>query len=461
MNRPDENGRAFIQGRIEVTEAARVYRIARSRGVIPDRDSAVIFHDLGRLAGRLEGLRQLFPATTLHALAVKANPLVGILRRAVEQGAGLEAASFEEVHLALAAGCPPERIVFDSPAKTVEELRFCLSRGVHVNADSVDELARIARVRPTVALPPGSTIGLRINPCVGTGAIAATSVGDCRSRFGVPVVPSEEEVIAAFRAHPWLTGLHVHVGSQGCDLTLLVAGARRAFALRRAINAALGQNSIGLVDIGGGVPAQYSSAPVPFTLEEYASELRREIPEFDDPAVRVVTEFGRSILAGCGFAVARVEYVKSVGSKPLAVVHLGADFLLRPVYQPDHWRHEFAVLDAEGRPKAGLAARPWTVAGPLCFAGDLLAQDVLLPEMEPGDLVLIRDVGAYTLGLWSRHCSRGIPLVLGYQCRLLKDAGDEGSSPRSSPSHPDDDRDLDLTVLRARERPEDVVRFWS
>ena len=71
------------------------------------------------MRSRIAQLQSAFPKGTLHALAIKANPLVEVLREAVNAGAGLEAASIEEVHLALAADCPPERIVFDSPAKTL------------------------------------------------------------------------------------------------------------------------------------------------------------------------------------------------------------------------------------------------------------------------------------------------------------------------------------------------------
>jgi diaminopimelate decarboxylase len=80
-----------------------------------------------------------------------------------------------------------------------------------------------------------------------------------------------------------------------------------------------------------------------------------------------------------------------------------------------------------------------SVAGPLCFAGDVLARDVLLPPVDEGDWIVIRDVGAYTLSMWSRHCSRGIPAVIGY----------------------DPQRTQPMRLLRRGETPDDVVRYWS
>jgi diaminopimelate decarboxylase len=152
--------------------------------------------------------------------------------------------------------------------------------------------------------------------------------------------------------------------------------------------------------------------------------------------VHLITEFGRAIHANCGIAMTRVEYVKP--AQRLAVVHLGADFLLRPVYRPEDRQHEFFVLGRDGVPKSG-TAEPVTLAGPLCFAGDIVARDVPLPRVEPGDWIVIRDCGAYTLSMWSRHCSRGIPEVLAY----------------------DPQRTIPLRTLRHAETPGDVVRYWG
>ena len=426
--------------RIPVHRAAELFRSAVGAALLTGVDTAVVFHDLSRLRQRIEDLRSVFPERTLHAVAIKANPLVGVLRCVVEAGAGLEAASVEEVHLALAAGCAPSQIVFDSPAKTEAELDFALERGVYINADNLDELGRIDSLRARRSTTSG--IGLRVNPQVGGGTIPVTSVGTRSSRFGVPLdVLGESEVVAAFARYPWLEGLHVHVGSQGCELSLLVAAVQRVWDLRATIHVALGRHVVTALDIGGGVPATYDEMEPKYSILEYASALRRGIPALFASDVRLVTELGRSLQAGCGFAVTRVEHVKRVGDECIAVVHLGADFLLRPVYQPQHWHHDIWVLDAAGVPKQGPSS-PWTVAGPLCFAGDILERGCSLPVVEVGDYVLIRDVGAYTLSLWSRHCNRSRPLVLGVAGR------ERGAA-------------AEFVVLLRRETAGDIVRQWS
>ena len=395
--------------RIPLDRASRALQAAWDAG---HHDRALLFHDMDLLHAKLNLLRDTFPSSTLHAIAIKANPLVEILRVLVEGGMGLEAASMEEVQLALAASCPPDRIVYDSPAKTNHELHQALSLGIHVNADGLDELQRIAALGGAL----NGSVGLRVNPEVGGGRIAMTSTASSTTtnrsprRFGVPMGSGLSDIVAAFTTYPWLSSLHAHVGSQGCDLDLLVRSAKRLNTLRTQIIQQGGV--VSSVDIGGGLPAAYREDQKAPELADYVSQLRKDAPDLFNDEVQLVTEFGRALHAGCGFAASRVEYVDKESRR--ATLHLGADLLLRPVYRPEDWSHEFAVLDASGRPKAG-PKTPWMLDGPLCFAGDVIGRERPLPDIEPGDWVVIRDTGAYTLSMWSRHCSRGIPPVLGWQ----------------------------------------------
>ncbi len=394
--------------RVPIEAVAAGVARATEAGLWPRR--AALFHDLERLDARVDELIDAFPADTLHAVAIKANPLIRILERLVRRGVGLEAASWEEVRCALAAGCPPDRIVFDSPAKTPDELEQALAYGVLINADSAEELARIEQ------LGPRGRIGLRVNPQVGEGRIAATSTVGRTSKFGVPL----DQAPALVERFPFVTGLHVHTGSQGVGLDLIEKAAR-------AVAEVAGSLGLTWLDVGGGIPVRYTDAdPEPPSYADWGRALQLPLP--------LITEAGRSVLAGSGFALSRIEAVKTVDGVPTLVVHLGADLLLRRVYRADQWDHTFVVLDPDGVPRTG--TQPTHIAGPLCFSGDMLARERALAPAQPGDLLLIRDTGAYTVSMWSRHCSRGLPPSIGY------------------------DRD-GATLLHAGETPEDVVAFWS
>ena len=411
--------------------ASRMLVQALADGVLDEEDTAALFYDLDALQDRFESVGAAFSSGTLHAVAVKAMPLPAVLSRLVGLGAGLEAASLPELHLALAAGCEPGRIVFDSPAKTVGELRQALELKVHLNADNFQELSRLDDL--VGAGSPAATIGLRVNPQVGLGEIADTSVAGDFSKFGEPV-EKREAIIQAYADRPWLTGLHMHVGSQGCGLDLFTRGARTLLDLRRDIDKACGGGRITRVDIGGGLPVAYREGEPAPSMAQYAAALRQACPELFDGSLRVFTEFGRWIFANQGFAASRVEYVKEQPGHRTAVIHLGADMFLRTCYVPDTWRHELAVAGSDGALKTGPQS-PWHVAGPLCFSGDFLARARPLPDVSPGDFILVLDAGAYTYAMWSRYNSRQMPKVVGL------------SGGRA-------------VTLKERESVEDVVAFW-
>lgn len=416
-------------------EIGLVVSTARRLGLLDER--ATVFHSLELMERRTDELHEAFPANALHAVAIKANPVLSVLTLLVARGAGLEAASLEEVALARAAGCPPDKIVYDSPAKTVGEISEAMRVGVHVNADSIAELDRIVAVRPEWST---STVGLRVNPQVGDGAIPETSVAAAGSRFGEPVESVLGPLVQRARSSPWVSGLHYHVGSQGADAQIHAAAARVVSSLRDRLNRALSRRQFDVVDIGGGVNADYSGEVVA-PPSEMAAMVRDAAPAFFEPDTRLVTEYGRAIQASCGWVATTVEYTKTVQGRHLVVVHVGADLLLRPAYRPEHWRHRFSHLSkGAARLSSHDGGDRSTICGPLCFAGDVIGRDIALPPVEAGDTLIIHDIGAYTVSMWSRHCSRGMPPIIGY---------------RRSGS------DVELSVLRRGETPDDVVRFWS
>ncbi|MBO3680386.1 diaminopimelate decarboxylase [Streptomyces sp. NEAU-YJ-81] len=353
----------------------------------------------------------------LHAFAVKAAALVPVLRLLADEGLGCEVASPGELALARAAGVTPDRIVLDSPAKTPAELREALDLGIAVNADNPQELDRLGALVGHRADPP-APLGLRINPQVGGGSINAMSTATATSKFGVALQDpgAREWVIRAFAERPWLTRLHAHVGSQGCPLELMAAGIRAAYELAEEINEAVGRQQIDALDIGGGLPVNFASDEITPSYREYAQLLRTTVPGLFDGRYKLVTEFGRSLLAKSGLVLARVEYAKSAGGRPIAVTHAGAQLATRTVFAPDAWPLRVLAYDAEGRPKAetGDGQVPQDIAGPCCFAGDLVARDRPLPKLAAGDLVGLLDTGAYYFSNHFAYNSLPRPGIYGF-----------------------------------------------
>ncbi|MFD6415524.1 diaminopimelate decarboxylase [Streptomyces sp. NPDC060194] len=329
----------------------------------------------------------------LHTFAAKASSLVPVLRLLAGLGMGCEVASPGELRLAREAGFAPGRIVLDSPAKTWDEIAEALDLGIALNADNLAELDRIDALRPEGC---ASVVGLRVNPQVGGGAIGAMSTATPTSKFGVALRDpgSRERVVEAFVRRPWLTRLHAHVGSQGCPLELIAEGIAETYRLAEEINAAAGRQQVTSLDIGGGLPVNFSDDETRPTFRDYTAALRAAAPGLFDGRYGLVTEFGRSILAKNGFIAARVEYAKEAGGRRIAVTHAGAQTATRTVLMPGSWPLRVGAFDAAGRPKDGPQVAQ-DVAGPCCFAGDVVAEDRELPLLDEGDHVVLYDTGAY------------------------------------------------------------------
>jgi len=427
-----------MKKRISNKEASRVFsKYLMEWKTDSTSNSSFVFYDLSFIEERINNLRSLFPPKTFHAIAIKANPLISMLKFISKLGVKLEAASFPEISLALAAGFNHKDIFFDSPAKTEEEIVFALSQNINLNADSFQELERINHFIRKFDYK--GVIGLRINPQVGTGAIAMSSVAGNYSKFGVSIKKNRPKIIEAFRKYSWLNGIHLHVGSQGCSIYMLTEGVKIIYDLMQEINNEIKNVGRRIVsfDLGGGLPVTYQKENTAPTLKEYVTKLKKEAPQLFTNEIRIVTEFGRYIYANAGWTASRVEYVKEEDNINTAIIHLGADMFTRKCYLPDLWHHELSVVDEIGHIKKGFEKK-YVIAGPLCFAGDKIADGIMLPEIKPGDYIITHDTGAYTLGMWSRYNSRQIPRVVGYE--------NDGN---------------EFCILKEKETVEDLVKFWS
>ncbi|WP_258233894.1 diaminopimelate decarboxylase [Brevibacterium oceani] len=374
----------------------------------------------------------------LHAVACKAVPLRPLLRLYAKAGAGCEVASPGELELALAAGFTPDRIVFDSPAKTWTELRRAVELGVSMNIDSLEELARLDTLfderHPT---PASARVGIRINPQSGTGTIGALSTATRTSKFGVGLTDegAREAVIGAYLARPWLTQIHVHSGSQGIGLDQAAEGIAVAVELAAEINTRVNRRQVTRIDIGGGLPVNFDGEEVTPTFADYRAALEARIPEIFD--FEIVTEFGRALLAKAGTILTRVEYTKTTGGRRIAMTHAGVQVATRTAYAPADWPLRILPFDPQGRPKIAEAV-PTDVAGPACFAGDLLARDRMLPRLDAGDLVAVPDTGAYYFSNpFSYNLLPRVP-VYGYRIPGGTDARSDQAGPDQTEPGPAD-----------------------
>ncbi|WHS35899.1 diaminopimelate decarboxylase [Auritidibacter ignavus] len=376
----------------------RIISEALDQGLLdPDTAPIAAFIDWDSVRTGVDELLHAFPThvPVSHCFAVKANSIPTVVSALVHMGLATEVASDGELAVALSTGIEPSRVVFDSPAKTRRELASALRLGVSINIDNFQEFERIRELKSHI--DSTSQLGFRVNPQIGAGTIEEMSTASDYSKFGVALKTgtNREGLIQAYLENPWLNQLHCHVGSQGMSLDSMVTGAKLLSELATEINERVGRPQVHTLDIGGGLPVNFTSDQRTPTFTDYANLLAEHAPLLFSGEFTVKTEFGRSILAKHGLIASFVEYTKDAGDRRIAISHAGAQVATRTIFMPTAWPLRVEVLDSTGQPRDVEHTQQHDVAGPCCFSGDVVAHRIQLPRVEQGDILVFPDTGAY------------------------------------------------------------------
>ncbi|MCU6302773.1 diaminopimelate decarboxylase [Enterobacter cloacae] len=345
--------------------------------------------------------------------AQKACSNIHILRLMREQGVKVDSVSLGEIERALAAGfdpkTDPDAIVFtadlidDATLARVHELQ------IPVNAGSVDMLEQLGQVSP------GHRVWLRVNPGFGHGHSQKTNTGGENSKHGIwyADMPAALEVLQRYNLK--LVGIHMHIGS-GVDYGHLeqVCGAM----VRQVID--FGQD-LEAISAGGGLSIPYREGEEAIDTDHYYglwSAARDKVAAHVGHPVKLEIEPGRFLVAESGVLVAQVRSVKEMGSRHFVLIDAGFNDLMRPSMYGSY--HHISALAADGRDLTDAPRIDTVVAGPLCESGDVFTQQEggkvetrALPEVKPGDYLVLHDTGAYGASMSSNYNSRPLlPEVL-------------------------------------------------
>jgi diaminopimelate decarboxylase len=348
-----------------------------------------------------------------HALhyALKANSALAIARLLCDLGSSVDANSVWEIEVARRAGFAPSQIVFTGVGKTPEELESAVVLGVKaINVESAGELARLEAIGLRLGRPV--RVAIRVNPDIDAKSHPHISTGLKINKFGVPL-DAARELLQTLRTRPFLTmvAIHVHVGSQITSLDPL----RRAAALAAALSRELQQQGFPLeyVDVGGGLGVSYDGGDVPSA----ADYVRALVDAVRPTSLPIVLEPGRSIAAPAGVLVARVIDVKPrTAESDFVIIDAGMTELMRPALYG-----AFHGIEPVSSPASG--DHHYEIVGPVCESSDVVGRDRMLPLLREGDLVAIRDAGAYGSAMASNYNRRPLPaevLVDGGTWRVIR-----------------------------------------
>ncbi len=332
----------------------------------------------------------------LIAFAVKANPNVAVLRTLAAVGAGADVVSEGEIRRALAAGVPPDRIVFSGVGKTEAEVAFALETGVaEINLESEPELALVNRVAQQMG--KRATVAIRVNPDVEAGGHAKISTGKAENKFGVSFGEAERLYAnASNMAGVRPVGVACHIGSQITDLAPMEAAFKKMRGLVERLRAE--GLSVERLDLGGGLGAPYFNSATPPAPADYAAMIARTMAGLTD--IQFAFEPGRMIAANAGVLVAKVLHVNArPEGRKFLVLDAAMNDLLRPAMY-DAFHDIRPVKPREGDPAT------YDVVGPICETGDTFTRDRALPPLEAGDLIAFMTAGAYGAAMSSEYNSR-------------------------------------------------------
>jgi diaminopimelate decarboxylase len=344
----------------------------------------------------------------LYSAKAFASP--GFLRVVASEGLGLDVVSAGELHVALAAGYPTDRMHFLGNNKSAEDVAAAWEAGATLVIDGFQEFDLLARVVPARSR---MRCELRVSPGVKPETHDFISTGQLDSKFGFSIESgAAREAVARALGHDRieLVGLHSHIGSQVFDLRGHVAAMEIMLDLAAELRRDLGYEPARL-GAGGGLGIAYTREDDPPTPRQFVETLlaaldagaaRRGLP-----APRLVVEPGRSIAGPAGVAVYTVGAIKDIpGVRRYVAIDGGMGDNIRPKLYGARYEVVLAS-DPDGRPGG-----PVTVAGKYCESTDVLATDVTLPPVQPGDVLCVPAAGAYCLAMASNYNGMPRPAVV-------------------------------------------------
>lgn len=363
-----------------------------------------------------EALTSRYPKVRV-LFAAKANGNLAVMRALARRGAGADVFSSGELHLALDAGIPAEKLLFNGSSKTPGDLKLAVERDVKVSVDSLDELHQL----DAAAHAAGKTakISFRVNPALKIPTHPKIATGLATSKFGIPhneIPAAYREAMSCKNLQP--VGIHCHIGSQILEIGPFVQAAEVMVRLAKELTG-MGVK-LEFIDLGGGlgIPYHHDTDPAP-TPEDYAAHV---VPVFRAgiEACGITPELwvepGRSLVADSTVLLTRVNSTKSA-HKRFANVDAGFNLLIRPAMYDAY--HEVIVANKADAP----LTTEYTITGPICETGDILAADRKLPQVAAGDIIAVLDTGAYGYAMSSQYnCRPRCPEVLiqGAQVSLMR-----------------------------------------
>lgn len=340
-----------------------------------------------RLSSAFQGIETRF------LYACKALNNINIMRLLLKEGAGLDAVSINEVELGLLAGFEPNDILFTPNCVSMQEYERAVELGVRINIDNISILEQFGD-RYGNSVP----VCVRLNPHIMAGGNVNISTGHIDSKFGISIHQLRHLTRVVKSHNIKINGLHMHTGSDILDAEVFLRGAELLF------EAAEHFPDLEYLDFGSGFKVAYKEGDVTTDIEALGAAISQRFAQFCKDYGRQLTlmfEPGKFLVSEAGVLLVKVSVVKQTTATVFAGVDSGQNHLIRPMFYNAH--HDIVnVSNPEG------TTRIYTIVGNICET-DTFGYDRKLSEVREGDILAIKNAGAYGFTMSNNYNARFRP----------------------------------------------------
>lgn len=352
-----------------------------------------------KIVNQYQRLKGAFPGVNVQLhYALKALNNINILKLLKQQGAGLDAVSIQEVQLGLRAGFLPHEIMYTPNCVDFEEIKEAVTMGVTINIDNISTLELFGHEY-------GSSVPccIRLNPHIMAGGHSHISVGHIDSKFGISIYQLRhvQRVVESHKIK--VNGLHMHTGSDILDADVFLRGAELLF------DAAQSFPDLEFMDFGSGFKVGYKEGDIVTDIEEMGGKIAEAFKAFCKSYGRELSlwfEPGKFIVSESGSLLVKANVIKQTTSTVFIGVNSGQNHLIRPMFY-DAYHH----IENISNPKAN--PRLYSVVGYICET-DTLGYDRKIAEVREGDILRIKNAGAYGFTMSNNYNARLRPCEVLY-----------------------------------------------
>lgn len=345
----------------------------------------------------------------IFAYANKAFCSLATTKLLNKQGFYFDVVSSGEIAVILEAGVEPSKIIFHGNNKTEQEIKYALEKKIgYFVVDNYSEYARInkfAKIKQNIIV--------RINPCIRAETHSAVQTANWDSKFGFTMSQETLDVISEIAKNNNFEGIHIHIGSQIFGVKSYLEAIDKIIPfIKQIINEGI---NINILDLGGGFGIRYTEndpniddETISNNLSKILEYLNKSLTKEKIKVKTVIFEPGRSLVANAGCTVYKVGDIKKYGDKKTYIVVDGGMYE-SPRFALYGSKYTVSAVNNYSDKKTNKV----TIVGKCCESGDIIAEDVMIQNVEIGDYIVVESTGAYNFSMASNYNNNLVqPVVL-------------------------------------------------